>query len=57
MTSPSRSALLDDVEAKAADATNRGVIARPWALWKARHHAKAGRWNGPVLGLNRPGPG
>ncbi len=34
---------LDDVEAKEADATNRGVIARPWALWKARSHAKAGR--------------
>ena len=34
---------LDDVEAKEADATNRGVIARPWALWKARYHAKAGR--------------
>ena len=33
---------LDDVEAKQADATNRSVIARPWALWKLRYHATPG---------------
>ncbi|MFO1325195.1 MAG: class II aldolase/adducin family protein [Burkholderiales bacterium] len=27
---------LDDVEAVQSDATNRGVVARPWALWKRR---------------------
>lgn len=34
---------LDETEARQADATNRGVIARPWALWKARYHAGAKR--------------
>jgi ribulose-5-phosphate 4-epimerase/fuculose-1-phosphate aldolase len=33
---------LDDAEAKQADATNRSVIARPWALWKARYHRRTG---------------
>ena len=27
---------LDDAEAVQSDATNRGVIARPWTLWKRR---------------------
>ena len=34
---------LDEGEARQADATNRGVIARPWALWKARDETGAKR--------------
>ncbi len=29
-------------EAERADETNRRVIARPWALWKARYHQPPG---------------
>ncbi|MGE5089597.1 MAG: class II aldolase/adducin family protein [Candidatus Levyibacteriota bacterium] len=32
---------LDEAEARQYDATNRSVIGRPWALWKARYRAKA----------------
>lgn len=34
---------LDQAEASQADATIRGVVARPWTLWKARFHDRAKR--------------
>ena len=33
---------LDENEARLSDATNRGVIARPWELWKKRYGADSG---------------
>jgi ribulose-5-phosphate 4-epimerase/fuculose-1-phosphate aldolase len=33
---------LDVEEAARADATNQRVIARPWALWKAKYHRHSG---------------
>jgi ribulose-5-phosphate 4-epimerase/fuculose-1-phosphate aldolase len=33
---------LDAEEATRADETNRRVVARPWALWKAKYHTGAG---------------
>ncbi len=32
---------LDDDEAVQSDATNRGVIMRPWTLWKAKYYPQA----------------
>ncbi|HSQ82527.1 MAG TPA: class II aldolase/adducin family protein [Casimicrobiaceae bacterium] len=34
---------LDQAEASQADATIRGVVARPWTVWKARFHDRAKR--------------